>query len=118
VNTLSLASLPATAPGMAVTGYYGAHVVAVDAATGQVVAGTLGGWSCDPVQQRTTFDGSYEIGGLPLGRSYEVYLEPLTGPVAPAIFSGPLEAQPCRTGSSNSCTPPAVNTLFSARVKP
>jgi matrixin len=118
VNALSLAGLPATAPGMAVTGYYGAHVVAVDAATGQVVAGTLGGWSCDLVQQMTNFDGSYEIGGLPLGHSYELYVEPLTGPVAPAMFSGPLAAQPCRQGSSNSCTPPAVNTLFAARVKP
>ncbi|HKM89099.1 MAG TPA: matrixin family metalloprotease [Candidatus Acidoferrales bacterium] len=118
VNAFSLASLPATAPGMAVTGYYGAHVVAVDAVTGQVIAGTLGGWSCDPVQQVTNFDGSYAIGGLPLGRSYQVYVEPLTGPVAPAMFPGPLATQPCRQGSSNSCTPPAANTLFSARVKP
>jgi len=118
VNPFSLAGLPATAPGMAVTGYYGAHVVAVDAGTGRVIAGTLGGWSCDPVQQVTNFDGSYAIGGLPLGRSYEVYVEPLTGPVAPAMFPGPLATQPCRQGSSNSCTPPAMNTLFSARVKP
>jgi len=118
VNAFSLAGVPATAPSMAVTGYYGAHVVAVDAGTGQIIAGTLGGWSCDPVQQMTNFDGAYEIGGLPLGRSYEVYVEPLTGPVAPDMFSGPLTTQPCRQGSSNSCTPPAVNTLFSARVKP
>ncbi|HKO05616.1 MAG TPA: matrixin family metalloprotease [Candidatus Acidoferrales bacterium] len=118
VNPLSLAAFPATAPGLAVTGYYGAHVVAVDAGTGQVMAGTLGGWSCDSVQQVTNFDGSYEIGGLPLGRSYEVYVEPLTGPVAPGMLSGPLVAQPCRPGSSNACTPPVVNMLFSARVKP
>jgi len=117
-NPLSLASLPATGPGMWVTGYYGAHVVAVDAATGDVVAGALSGWSCDASQQLTNFDGSYEIGGLPLGRSYSVYAEPLTGPVAPGMLSGQLDTQPCRAGSSNACTPPAVNTLFDARVKP
>jgi len=117
-NPLSLAGLPATAPGMEVTGYYGAHVVAVDAATGEVVAGTLSGWSCDASVQITNFDGSYEIGGLPLGRSYLVYAEPLTGPVAPAMLSGPLVTEPCRPGSSNACTPPPANTLFDARVKP
>ena len=117
-NPLSLAGLPATAAGMAVTGYYGAHVVAVDAASGAVVAGTLGGWSCDPAVQKTTFDGSYEIGGLPLDRSYLVYAEPLTGPVSPAALPGPLVAQPCRAASSNACTPPAANTLFSARLRP
>ena len=117
-NPLSLAGIPAAAPGMAVTGYYGAQVVAVDAATGAVVAGTLAGWSCDVAQQRTNFDGSYEIGGLPLGRSYAVYAEPLTGPVAPGMLSGPLATQPCSTGTSNACTPPAANTLFGARVMP
>jgi hypothetical protein len=117
-NPLSLAGLPATAPGMTVTGYYGAHVVAVDTATGAVLAGSLSGWSCNASVGSTNFDGSYEIGGLPLGRSYLVYAEPLTGPVAPAMLSGPLETQPCRAGSSNACTPPAANTLFDVRVKP
>ena len=117
-NPLSLASLPATSPGMWVTGYYGAHVVAADAATGQVLAGSLAGWSCNPSQQVTNFDGSYAIGGLPLGHSYIVYAEPLTGPVAPAMLSGPLETQPCSAGTANACTPPAANTLFDARVKP
>ena len=37
-------SLPANPPG--VSGIFGAHVVAVDSSTGNVVAGTLGGWSC------------------------------------------------------------------------
>ena len=117
-NPLSLAGLPATAAGMTVTGYYGAHVVAVDTTTGAVVAGTLAGWSCDPVQQKTSFDGSYEIGGLPLGRTYEVYVEPLTGPVSPGMLSGPLVTQPCRSGSANACTPPAVDTLFDSRIRP
>ena len=117
-NPLSLVSVPATSPGMAVTGYFGADVVAVDAATGAVIAGTLSGWSCDPATQRTNFDGSYAIGGLPLERSYTVYAEPLTGPVSPAMLSGPLAGQPCRPGSANSCIPPAVNTLFNARIRP
>ena len=117
-NPLSLAALPETAAGMPVTGYYGAHVVALDAATGSVVAGALAGWSCDPTLQKTSFDGSYEIGGLPLGHSYNVYVEPLTGPVPPGTLPGPLLFQPCRAGSSNACTPPAVNTLFSARIRP
>ena len=118
VNPLSLAGLAATSPGMTVTGYYGAHVVAVDADTGQVVAGALGGRSCDPSVQVTNFDGSYEIGGLPLGHNYIVYAEPLNGPVSPGMLSGPLSAQPCRPESSNACVPPAANTLFSSRVKP
>ena len=117
-NPLSLAALPATAPAMPVTGYYGTHVVAFDAATGAVVAGTLGGWSCDPALQKTSFDGSYEIGGLPLGRSYILYAEPLSGPVSPSTLPGPLLTEPCRAGSSNSCTPPATNLLFSARIRP
>jgi hypothetical protein len=117
-NPLSLASIPATSPGMSVTGYYGTHVVALDADTGQVVAGTLGGYSCDPVQQVSNFDGSYEIGGLPLGRRYVVYVEPLVGPVGPALLTGPLVTQPCRPGSRNACNAPAVNTTFSTRVRP
>ena len=118
VNPLSLSNLPPTAPGMAVTGYYGAHVVAVDAATGSVIAGAVSGWTCDPAAQKTSFDGSYTIGGLPLGSSYIVYAEPLTGPVGPGMLTGPLGAQPCRPQSANACTPPAANTLFSARAKP
>jgi len=117
-NPLSLSSLPATAAGMAVTGYYGAHVVAVDADTGQVIAAALSGWSCDPGVQMTSFDGSYDIGGLPLGRNYSLYVEPLTGPVSPGMLSGPLAVEPCRPGSANACTPPIANTLFAARVRP
>lgn len=118
VNPLSLAGLPPTSPGRNVTGYYGAHAVAVDADSGQVVAAALGGWSCDASTQVTNFDGSYEIGGLPLGHRYSVYVEPLSGPVGPGMLAGPLAAQPCRPGSANACTPPAANTLFSTRIRP
>jgi hypothetical protein len=118
VNLLSLSGLPATAPGMNLTGYYGTHVVAVDADSGQAVAAALGGWSCDPTVQITNFDGSYEIGGLLLGHRYSIYAEPLTGPVGPATLTGPLTVQPCRAGSANACTPPAANTRFSTRIRP
>src|SRR5271165_4844884 len=37
-------SLPSAPPG--VTGVFGAHVVAMDASSGAVIAGTMGGWSC------------------------------------------------------------------------
>jgi hypothetical protein len=59
-----------------VTGIYGAQVVAVDAASGAVIAGTIGGWSCYVVGP-TQFDGGYQIQKLPVGRSYIVYAEPL-----------------------------------------
>jgi hypothetical protein len=117
-NPLSLANLPETAPGMHVTGYYGTHVVALDADTGQAVAGTLGGYSCDPAKQISNFDGSYEIGVLPLGHRYKVYVEPLAGPVGPTMLAGPLVVQPCRLGSRNPCNVPAVDTNFSTRVRP
>jgi hypothetical protein len=54
-NPISLLAAP---PG--VTGVFGAHVVAIDAGSGAVIAGTMGGWSGvapGPVQ----FDGNYEI---------------------------------------------------------
>ena len=46
-NPFALAAIPAPSSGGSVTGIFGAHVVAVDTDTGAVIAGTLGGWSCD-----------------------------------------------------------------------
>src|SRR5208282_1517134 len=46
-NPFALATLPAPSPGVYVTGIFGAHVVAVNADTGAVIAATLGGWTCD-----------------------------------------------------------------------
>ena len=118
VNPLSLQSFPATSAGHAVTGYYGTHVVAVDADSGQTIAGTLGGYYCDASLQISIFDGSYEIGGLPLGHRYKIYAEPLNGPVPPAEVSEPLNTEPCRAGTANNCFPPALNTNFTTKIRP
>lgn len=114
-------SLPASAPW--VTGIFGAHVVAVDVTTGSVIAGALGGWSCQapgPVQ----FDGNYQISHLPLGKSYSVYAEPLDGAVAPAEVSNALVTL-CRNATTDpgwpptqGCVVPPVNTQFTTRTRP
>ena len=114
-------SLPSSPPG--VTGIFGAHVVAVDAASGAVIGATLGGWSCaapGPVQ----FDGSYEIGHLSVGHSYQVYAEPLDNTVYPSLVS-PAIASLCRNPTTDAgwpplqaCIVPAVNTSFTTRTRP
>ncbi len=114
-------SLPASPPG--VTGIFGAHVVAVDAASGAVIRGTLGGWSCaapGPAQ----FDGSYEIDGLPVGHSYTVYAEPLNGAVDPSQVSN-ATASLCRNPTTDpgwpplqGCVVPGVDTSFTTRTRP
>jgi Matrixin len=114
-------SLPASPPG--VTGIFGAHVVAVDAASGAVIGATLGGWSCSapgPAQ----FDGSYEIGHLPVGHSYQVYAEPLDNTVYPSLVS-PAIASLCRNPTTDAgwpplqaCVVPTVNTSFTTRTRP
>jgi len=110
-------SLPAAPPG--VTGIFGAHVVAVDAASGSVVAGTLGGWSCQapgPVQ----FDGSYSINALAVSHSYKIYAEPLNGAVDPAEVSNALVPL-CRSATTDpgwpplqGCVVPPANVEFTA----
>jgi hypothetical protein len=114
-------SLPASPPG--VTGIFGAHVVAVDTASGAVIAGTVGGWSCvapGPAQ----FDGTYTIERLPVGHSYTVYAEPLDGVVAPAQIL-PAISSLCRNSTTDAgwpplqgCVVPAVDTSFTTRTRP
>ncbi|HXN27230.1 MAG TPA: hypothetical protein VN902_08930 [Candidatus Acidoferrales bacterium] len=43
----------APSPGAPVSRMIGAHIVAVDAETGSVIAGTLGGWSFDAANPPT-----------------------------------------------------------------
>ncbi len=113
-------SLPASPPG--VTGIFGAHVVAVDQASGALIAATVGGWSCT-APGPALFDGTYEIDHLPVGRSYTVYSEPLDGVVAPAQIT-PAIATLCRNPTSDpgwpplqGCVVPAVDTSFTTRSR-
>jgi hypothetical protein len=71
-NPFALAALAAAAPGSFVTGIFGAHVVAVDSDTGAVIAGTLGGWTCDTSTSSLQFDGSFDIERLPVGHKYDL----------------------------------------------
>ncbi|MGH9690875.1 MAG: matrixin family metalloprotease [Candidatus Acidiferrales bacterium] len=116
-NPFALAGLPAPSPGVSVTGIFGAQVVAVNAGTGAVVAGTLGGWSCNESSAEVQFDGSFDIERLPVGNSYVIYAEPLVGLAAPDDFSGALDDL-CFSTASPSCTVPAVDTNFNPRVRP
>jgi Matrixin len=116
-NPFALAALAAPSPGSSVTGIFGAHVVAADAGTGAVIAGTLGGWSCNPANPPTQFDGSYRIERLPVGHSYNLYAEPLVGIAAPSDFGISL-GDLCNSGGSPECTTPALNTNFNVRILP
>jgi hypothetical protein len=116
-NPFALANLPAPSTGRSVTGIFGAHVVALDAGTGAVIAGTLGGWSCNAANPPPTFDGTYELDRLPVGHSYIVYAEPIDGVATPGDF-GQAVSELCGTGSTMECSSPAVDTNFSVRILP
>jgi hypothetical protein len=116
-NPFALASLPAPGPGESVTGIFGAHVVAVDANTGSVIAGTLGGWSCNATSDSLQFDGSFAIERLPVGRDYAIYAEPLVGLATPGDFGVGLQDL-CSSGGASECATPAVDTNFNPRFRP
>jgi hypothetical protein len=97
-------SLPASPPG--VTGIFGAQVVAVDSASGAVIAGTIGGWSCT-TPGLVQFDGGYKIEKLSVGHNYAVYAEPLDGAVDPSQLL-PAIQNLCRNASTDAGWPPAV----------
>jgi hypothetical protein len=114
-------SLPAIPPG--VSGIFGSHVVAVDLSTGNVIAGTLGGWSCS-VPGPAQFDGGYAIERLPINASYMVYAEALNGAVDPSQIT-PATTGLCRNPTTDpswppllGCTVPAVNVSFTTRTLP
>jgi hypothetical protein len=97
-----------------VTGIVGVQVVAVDADTGSVIAGTLGGWSCNTANPPTSFDGSFDIERLPLNHS-NIYAEPLVGLAVPADFTFALDGL-CSGTAVPACVTPAVNTNFNIRI--
>jgi hypothetical protein len=114
-------SLPSSPPN--VTGIFGAHVVAVDTSSGAVIAGVLGGWSCQ-APGPTQFDGTYTLDHLPVGRTYTVYAEPLDGAVAASQVSNALQTL-CRNPMTDpgwpptqGCAVPPVNTQFTTRTLP
>jgi hypothetical protein len=118
-NPLSLAAAPG------VTGMFSGQVVAVDNATGAVIASTQAGWSCTAAGP-PVFDGAYTIERLPVGpaQAYEIYVEPFTGPEDPSDVASGL-AGLCRNAFTDlgwptqfACAVPAVNTNFMARVRP
>jgi hypothetical protein len=115
-NPFALAALPAPSIGASVTGVFGAHVVAVDADTGSVIAGTIGGWSCNPASPPPQFDGSFDIERLPVGRNYTIYAEPLVGLASPGDFSIALDDL-CSSGSATDCATPTVDTGFNPRIR-
>jgi hypothetical protein len=116
-NPFALAALPAPLPGVFVSGIVGAHVVAVDSGTGSVIAGTLGGWSCNQANASLQFDGSFDIERLPVGRNYLVYSEPLVGLAMLGDFSDAL-IDLCSTSGASACATPAVDTNFDPRIRP
>lgn len=116
-NPFALAILPATALHDYVTGIFGSQVVAVDATTGSVVAASVGGWSCDPANPPARFDGSYTVGPLPVGHSYQVYAEPFVGIVTPNDIDGGLVTL-CGSAAAPVCTVPAVITNFNPGPRP
>jgi Matrixin len=116
-NPLALARLTATSANRPVTGIFGAHVVAVDAGTGAVVAGVVAGWSCDPANPPPRFDGGYEIERLTVGKTYQIYAEPLIGLVQPGNLDEAF-TNLCSTTNSTPCLTPPVNTDFASRTLP
>jgi hypothetical protein len=108
--------VPAASPPV-VTGVSGTDVVAVDAGSGEVIAATLGGWSCTGTG-RAQFDGSYDIDRLAVGHSYTVYAEPLDGVVTPAQIEPAIELL-CRNSTTDAgcpaqqaCVVPPPDTSF------
>ena len=113
-NPFALATQPPVATGSFVTGIVGAHVVAIDANSGSVIAGALSGWSCPSPTAGPRWDGTFSIQRLPVGTSYNLYVEPLIGIAQPADF-GDILAEPC-TNSSPACSPPAAYTNFNVTM--
>jgi hypothetical protein len=116
-NPFVLASIPPPYAGAFVTGIVGAHVVAVDAASGSVIAGAFAGWSCDQSSASVPhFDGSFDIEHLAIGHNYWIYAEPLVGLAQPGDFGALPNV--CPVNSATPCTTPPPDTNFNPRALP
>ena len=82
-----------------------------------MIAGTLGGCTCDTSTSSLQFDGSFDIERLPVSHNYLIYAEPLVGLAVPADFNIGLNDL-CVPGSTSVCTTPPVNTNFNPRILP
>jgi hypothetical protein len=119
-NPLALPISPA-----GVTGIFPAQVVALDNATGTVTAAVMAGWSCsDPGPPQ--FDGTFSLQRLLVGtsQSYQIYAEPLDGPVVLGNVIYNLNSL-CRNSTTDpgwpaqyGCAAPASAAPFSARIRP
>jgi hypothetical protein len=119
-NPLTLPISPA-----GVTGIFPAQVVAFDNATGTVTAAVMAGWSCsDPGPAQ--FDGTFSLQRLLVGtsQSYQIYAEPLDGPVILGNVIYNLTSL-CRNSTTDpgwpsqfACAVPASAAPFSARIRP
>ena len=119
-NPLTLPISPA-----GVTGIFPAQVVALDNATGTVVAATIAGWSCgDPGPPQ--FDGTFSLQHLKVGngQNYVIYAEPLDGPVNLTDVI-PNSTSLCRNEGTDpgwpqqyACVVPSPAAPFSARFRP
>jgi hypothetical protein len=116
-NPFALATFAPPSPGVPVTGMVGAHVIAVDADTGSVIAGTLGGWSCDASKPPTQFDGSFDLERLPVGHSYNLHAEPLVGLAFPGDYSNVFTGL-CSSTVAPTCTAAPVHRNFNVRILP
>jgi Matrixin len=115
-NPFALAALPAPSTGSSVTGMVGAQVVALDSDTGAIIAGAFSAGSCNASSPPTQFDGSYDLERLPVGRNYNLYVEPLVGIALPADFVVPADL--CSQDVAPSCISPLANTNFNVRTMP
>lgn len=115
--------LPVSPPG--VTGIFPAQVVAVDNATGAVAASTMAGWSCsDPGPPQ--FDGTFSIDHLTVNssQSYQIYAEPLDGPVTlgNVIYNSTAICRSSQTDpgwpTQFACAFPPSTPPFSTRARP
>jgi hypothetical protein len=94
----------------------GAQVVALDADTGAIIAGAFSAGSCNASSPPMQFDGSYDLERLPVGRNYNLYVEPLVGIALPPDFVVPADL--CSQDVTPSCTAPPANTNFNVRTMP
>ena len=97
----------AGSPGLPI---FGAHVVVVDATSGEAVTGGIAGWSCSGNQM--VLDGSYEIRGMPFG-TYFLYAEPLDGPMDSSAL--PSFLAPIESGRAGFDSSPRFDLSFTTR---